>query len=199
MDNEQGIAISLALHMMVAALLFFWNSNEKVKPSYTSVEMVSLFDSRPAQRQRIKGVKKPKPAEEKPKEDTKDPNQVQTEEKIGNDTEDAPEIQGGSTNPQLLAVANYAQELLSYIQKNRFYPRRALVMEQTGTVVVRLKINAAGEFVKVEVIKPSQHAVLNKAAEDLLTDLKKFKPLPSSYRGNGEFEIPIHYFVEGGI
>ena len=71
-------------------------------------------------------------------------------------------------------------------------------MEQTGIVKVRLRINAKGEFLNVEVVEPSPYEALNRAALDLVNGLGKFKPLPSSYRGSGEFDFPIRYSIERG-
>lgn len=194
-----GLLASLAIHAMIFTALL-WPTWKREKHSHvTSIEMVSLLNPVKSQRQRIKGSKRVAPQKPMNKEDVSLKKMETTAEKLGNDKEDAPEIQGGTNNPQLLAVATYAQELQQYIARNRYYPRRAMIMEQTGVVKVRLKINSNGQFTQVEVIEPSPHALLNQAAQDLVSELGSFKPLPKAYRGNGEFIVPINYQLGGGI
>ncbi len=118
---------------------------------------------------------------------------LQKNEKQGQDNEDIEEIkpsQGGSQNQQRVT---YEQELQSYIARNRFYPRKALALEQTGVVTLRLKINAEGEFIDVKLEENSGHPILDNAALELLKKLKNFKPLPKSYVGKNDFIIPIRY------
>ncbi len=195
---KQGLSISFTLHLLLFGFLYILGNHKEVIKGITSVEMVSLYSPQKTQRQRIRGSKNLDPKKSAKDPQSKEQTPPKSEEKLGNDTEEAPEILGGSQNPQLLAVASYAQELKTFIEKNRFYPRRALVMEQTGVVTVRLKINARGEFISVEVVEASDYALLNQAATDLITKLGQFKPLPTVYRGSGEFIVPINYQLGQG-
>lgn len=91
------------------------------------------------------------------------------------------------------ARVTYEQELHHFIAQNRFYPRQALALEQTGVVKVRLKINPSGEFFDIHIVEESEFPLLNKAALELLLKLKSFKPLPKQAVGRNDFIIPIHY------
>lgn len=88
---------------------------------------------------------------------------------------------------------DYAQELKLFLEKNKHYPRQALRLKQSGVVVVRLKIDASGKFLNIEIEKPSSFPILNNAAEDLLRKLGGFKPPPSSLASVSDFTIPIAY------
>ncbi len=196
---EKGLSISIVLHVALGAFLYFYSQSSPPASRNTSTGMVSLLNTtQKAQKQRIKGTKKTQPKKPKETEDSDYPNEAKRSDTLGNDKENAPEIEGGSPNPQLLAVASYAQDLKDFIERNRFYPRRAMVLEQTGTVTVRLNINAEGAFTGVEIIKASAHEALNRAARDLITELGSFKPLPKAYQGNGEFIVPIQYQLGRG-
>lgn len=193
MDLDRAMAMSFLLHLTVAGLLFFKFQNKAVTTSFSTVELIQIKASKEKPRKERKKGKKERVTQDlaKPKPEPAD---REEDSKVGDDSIDAEAIAGGNTNdPNLVAVATYAQELQEFIEKNRYYPRRALMMEQTGTVKVRLKINPDGYFANVEVIEPSSHAILNRAARDLVTELRSFKALPESYRGSGLFIIPINY------
>lgn len=191
MDLDRALAISFIFHLTVAGLMFLsWSPKPEVR-SYSTVELIQLkAANQKPRRERVKGSQNKTPVEKKQNELSAQ----KQESKEGTDQEDAAAIEGGNTNdPRLVAVANYAQELQHYIEKNRYYPRRAMMMEQTGTVKVQLTINPDGSFARVEILQKSDYDILNQAAHELVIQLKSFKPLPQSYRGNGTFIVPINY------
>ncbi len=192
-----SLPLSLILHGLLV-LPFFWPQSKE--PTYSQVSTIELLGA-PAHKQKkrakkVRGSKKVKKPKEKKEQDFAKSSESTPKE--GNAEVDAPEIEGGSQSggTRLTVVAQYAQDLQLFIEKNRYYPRRALVMEQTGVVKVKLTIDAQGHFTEVEVVEPSSHEILNRAAKNLVTDLRKFKPLPSVYRGNGTFVIPINYQLQ---
>lgn len=195
---DRAMAISLIIHLLLVTPFFFiW----KEKNGYQNISTIELLQIGPpnqrAQKKRVKGIKKKPPVKKLKK--TPFASKPQKQQKIGNDIEDAPEIaSGGTMDPSLLAVASYAQQLQQFIERNRYYPRRALVMEQTGTVKVRLTIEPNGRFSTIELVEGSDYNILNKAARELVTQLKAFKPLPADYKGDGTFEIPINYQIRAG-
>ena len=88
---------------------------------------------------------------------------------------------------------NYVQQLKTYIDENKFYPRAALKLNQTGVVKIRLEITPEGLFKNVTVIRASAHENLNRAALKLVKNLRHFKPLPGIFQGRTPFIIPIAY------
>lgn len=93
------------------------------------------------------------------------------------------------------AELEYAQELTAYIERNRFYPKRAWRLKKQGTVVISLTILNNGDFAGVRLIEASQHKILDASAVDFLTTLKKFKPLPNTNIAKREYIVPIFYKI----
>ena len=86
----------------------------------------------------------------------------------------------------------YAAELRQFIENNKFYPRVAKRLKQSGKVKLNLKVTKDGIFEDVSLASSSQFPLLNKAAIELVKKLKKFKPLPSTVQ-KYSFSIPIKY------
>lgn len=192
-----SLPLSLILHGLLVLPFFLSQRTESTHAQVSTIELLGSPTHKQKKRaKKVRGSKKvKKPKENKEKEFVKS---SQTAPKEGNADVDAPAVEGASQSggTRLTVVAQYAQDLQLFIEKNRYYPRRALVMEQTGVVKVKLTIDLKGNFTQVEVVEPSTHSILNRAAKNLVTDLRKFKPLPSVYRGNGTFVIPINYQLQ---
>ncbi len=95
------------------------------------------------------------------------------------------------------APLDYVEELRAYLEKNKNYPKSALRLRQSGVVQLRLVISDDGNFDHIEILAPSPFDSLNNAALNLVSDLKRFKPLPEELRGDGEFIVPIAYQLKG--
>lgn len=91
----------------------------------------------------------------------------------------------------------YVQELQAFLEKNKSYPKTALRLRHSGVVQLRLVIAPDGTFSHVEILNPSPFETLNGAALQLVSGLKAFKPLPSDFKGDGEFIVPIAYRLKG--
>ncbi len=193
-----SLPLSLIIHGLFVIPFIWPTSPSPVLFQVSTVEFLGAPSHQQKKRaQKVKGSKKVKtPQNNKENDFAKAQKQTPKE---GNANVDAPEIQGGDKNggARLTVVAQYAHDLQMFIEKNRYYPRRALVMEQTGVVKVRLTIDLKGNFTQVEVVETSPHPILNRAAKNLVTDLRKFKPLPPVFRGDGQFVIPINYQLQG--
>ena len=107
-------------------------------------------------------------------------------------------LQSLNSKGQSMETKNiYAQQLNAYIKRNKFYPRAAIKLNQTGEVEIRLEITPQGHFKNVHISKASAHENLNYAALKLIKRLKHFKPLPKSFKANTSFTIPIVYQITG--
>ena len=93
---------------------------------------------------------------------------------------------------------SYAQQLKAFIEDNKFYPRTAVRLKQTGVVKIRLEINEDGLFQNIQLVQASPHKNLNQAALELLKKLKRFKPLPKELLTTKGFVVPIAYQISGG-
>jgi len=89
----------------------------------------------------------------------------------------------------------YAQELTAYIEKNRFYPKKAWRLKKQGTVVISLTILNNGDFTDISLVETSNHPILDSSALSFLADLKKFKPLPGSNLKKRDYIVPIFYKI----
>lgn len=195
-ENFLPFTFSFMLHCFILGTLFFYTHTPKTTTSIPPTTLLLLsnlpvHNHTPQEENQKKANVTPALAKIKTELPLKTTKSIDTN---GRDSESTKEIRS-SGNAGIEAVT-YAQELQSFIEKNRFYPRRAMILEQTGTVKIRLQINPDGRFSQIEVIEPSQFQSLNHAAKDLLSNLKSFKPLPKSFNGNGEFIVPIYYQID---
>ncbi len=112
-------------------------------------------------------------------------------------TSSASESQGLDEKTEKLRLS-YSQALYMYIANNRYYPRKAMKLNQSGTVSVRFHVTADGEFKHVHLEKGCNHETLNKAAVTLIEKLGRFKPLPDAVARSREFVVPIEYRMARG-
>ncbi len=104
------------------------------------------------------------------------------------------EIQTAETVKQVKqAQLSYVQKLKLYIEKNKYYPRQAVRLRQSGTVTLRLKISKAGVFSSIEVLGSSDFPILDEAALKLIKKIGRFNPLPSNIKQGSYFTVPIAY------
>jgi|GEM_PF-4732272 len=103
----------------------------------------------------------------------------------------------GKTKGTSSRTLSYAEELKVYLEKNKHYPRQALRLKQTGTVLIKVKIGSGGTFRDLSIANPSSSPILNQAAIDLFQKLRAFKPLPKDLENNSVFTIPIAYVMGG--
>lgn len=110
-------------------------------------------------------------------------------------TEDPSESAAFAESEARPQALTYAEELKSYIESNRVYPRQALKLQQSGTVMVKLQIAPTGEFRNIDILEPSPFESLNQAALHLLRNLKGFKPPPDDLKTAENFVVPIVYQI----
>lgn len=111
---------------------------------------------------------------------------------------DQEELDFRHTEPSPAVKLSYAQELKLFIEENKFYPRSALRLKQTGVVKIKMGVNQDGTFENIQIVKASPHPHLNQAALRLIRKLKKFKPLPFEDSEVTSFVVPIAYLMRGG-
>lgn len=87
----------------------------------------------------------------------------------------------------------YVMELRHFIEKQKFYPRKAARLKQTGEVEIDVEIDQFGHFVSVDIKKASRFSSLNSAAIKLLKEISKFKPLPQKMGEKITLSIPLKY------
>lgn len=190
----KSVTISFFIHALVLGVLLFKKGKTSSVPHYSSVELFNPIKEQSARRKQVKGHKKAKLKAG----DILEKQKMKNSKEAGNDLENVKERKSMGDQRQRSQLNQYAQDLQAYIERNQFYPRRALVMKQTGLVKVRLIISESGQFTKIEIVERVQARALNEAAFNLLSNLKSFKPLPKKYKGSREFIIPINYQIGKG-
>ncbi|MCB0379414.1 MAG: energy transducer TonB, partial [Bdellovibrionales bacterium] len=103
--------------------------------------------------------------------------------------------QGGGEREQLLM--SYSEELRSYLESHKRYPRKALVLGYSGRVVVHLVVRKDGHFKSLKLVEKSPHPSLNQATLATFQALGRFKPLPTALGRESQFLIPIIYSLDG--
>lgn len=178
------LTISLFVH--AASLAFFiWHKKQDSvvsrPPMSAMVQIVSLPEE--LEPEEVQPVNKTAPKSEKIKKITKKSKAKKTP------------LKTLSRKGPSAAELEYAQELTAYIERNRFYPKRAWRLKKQGTVVISLTILNNGDFAGIRLVEASQHKILDDSAVDFLTDLKKFKPLPNTSIAKREYIVPIFYKI----
>ncbi len=90
--------------------------------------------------------------------------------------------------------AEYLKAVREEIERNKYYPRIARKLHQTGIVEVEFVIRKDGRIEKISVITPCRHSRLNKAAVKTLEKIGSFKPLPAVFDSERlVLKVPINY------
>jgi len=90
-------------------------------------------------------------------------------------------------------LQKYTQEIRSFIERRKFYPKKARRMRQSGAVEICLEIDQNGNFHDIHIKNASPHSSLNKAALALVTEISQFKPLPKEMGKSITLDIPLKY------
>jgi len=93
--------------------------------------------------------------------------------------------------------AEYLASVRRKIEENKYYPRSAKRLRQTGVVEVKFTILKNGRIAALEVIGPCKYGRLNNAAKKTLEKIGKFDPIPEGIDSE-EFrlKIPIKYMLK---
>ncbi len=90
----------------------------------------------------------------------------------------------------------YIMELRHFIEKKKFYPRKAARLKQTGEVEIDIEIDQLGHFVSVDIKRASRFSSLNRAALRLAKEISKFKPLPQKMGDKITLSVPLKYQIK---
>ena len=143
----------------------------------------------------VKQTVKPKPVIEEQKPAKKvtppKPRPAQVENKPTKTLAAKPVIVVEDTPSVLEIEEQYITRLLSQIEKNKFYPRKARRRNIEGTVKVTLSINADGRIAKLSLTEG--HKILRIAAEKAIKKSQPFPEPPLSLTSSKTFSFGISY------
>jgi len=96
-----------------------------------------------------------------------------------------------------LIKSAYLKEIRQLIEFNKYYPRRAKRMHQTGVVEIEFMILKNGKISNITVLKRCRYKILNRAAKKTLEKIGSFKPLPDAFKSNSlTLRVPINYILK---
>lgn len=212
-NSKKGLATSVVLHAFFA-LALFWSSARYQSSNPFGVRRLGdstvieigiaapkAKTTKKSQAQEIESefiesssfvVKK-----QKEKKKAVEQQEVQGAEKARFGVKDGALADGRFGDPNGIQASEkeyYLYELRMLLEGRKFYPKLSRYMKESGRVVVRFTVLKDGEVQQVEIAEPSSFERLNKAAEQLVTSLKKFKPLPDEVKtASLRVEVPIEY------
>jgi len=93
--------------------------------------------------------------------------------------------------------ARYLRKVRRMIEANKYYPRIAKKLRQTGRVEVQFGIRKDGSICCIEVIGPCRYRKLNKAARRTIERIGRFDPLPEALGiSTLKIRVPIRYSLK---
>lgn len=104
---------------------------------------------------------------------------------------------GKDSGRQGTAKERYYSELRMMIENQKVYPSLSRKLHETGKVTIAFTVHRDGSVDRVILKSGSSYSRLNKAATDLISGIKRYKPLPVDIQDSElDFEIPINYSLE---
>lgn len=104
---------------------------------------------------------------------------------------------GVTNGAEVSAKERYLYEMRLLLDSRKHYPALARSLGQEGRVEVGFVLQADGRVVRTDMVAPSPHANLNRAALQLAGAIEKFQPLPAELRAlaNWHVTVPIDYHL----
>ena len=91
---------------------------------------------------------------------------------------------------------NYLSKLQRLIEKNKRYPKSAKRLKQMGKVYLSFTIGKNGEIRNVKISKNSKYKRLNKATMEIMSNIKKFDPIPKELnKSSWDITVPVVYQI----
>lgn len=91
---------------------------------------------------------------------------------------------------------NYLSKLQRLIEKNKKYPKSAKRLKQMGKVYLSFTIGKNGEIRNVKISKNSKYKRLNKATMEIMSNIKKFDPIPKELnKSSWDITVPVVYQI----
>lgn len=91
----------------------------------------------------------------------------------------------------------YGAEVQQLIKKKKIYPALAKRMDQQGEVLLRLTLDRSGKLLELQLLKASEHSILNNAALDMVKRVERFPPIPTEIGIDIiSFNVPVDYTIK---
>lgn len=194
-NSYSHFLISLALHLLMAALVAFGLKPQNIKLSDSTVDFILT----PFQ-QRTPNIKS-------------DSNRISTvtAKKMDSSPDSIPSDPSAptaassntqNTSTQTGTVANtieqsYIAHVRWQLEKNKKFPILAKKQGHFGTVQIKFTVSPNGEIRNSEIAQSTDFDSLNQAALQILKSIKKFDPFPTEIKkSEWTFVLPIEYKLQ---
>lgn len=197
-----GVAASTLLHVLTAAYLVFWIS----RPAPMVDHPVDLSQAIPILMQAPpKTPPKPEPPKPPPKEKPKPiptPETIETTatqqaiETPAEKVEPPKEPQPQEAPPPPPAGAPYASLVRGVLEKEKRYPREALMSGDQGTAMVYFVINRFGTVLAFRMEKRTGSSSLDAEVKRMMRRIQQFPPVPDNEfvgKERIEFTVPVEF------
>lgn len=96
------------------------------------------------------------------------------------------------------AAESFESDLAEHIRQHTFFPALAQMEKQEDYVVVHISVDGSGNIRASSLVRPSAHAVLNEAAEQLLSNASPVPEPPAAHLVNerADYVFPITYSIQ---
>ena len=201
-----GVAASTLLHVVTAAYLLFWIS----RPAPVVDRPYDLSKAIPVLMQQVRPEPpKPEPPKPKPKDP---PKPIPTPETIETTAaqqavETAAEKPPMPTEPQEPveaepppASAPYSSFVRAVIEREKRYPREALMSGDQGVAIVYFVINRYGTVLAFRLEKRTGSSSLDAEVKRMMRRIQQFPAVPETeYAGKDriEFTVPVEFRLSG--
>lgn len=113
---------------------------------------------------------------------------------VNNTGDNADDALSQLTAQSLVAQQYYISDAMRRIYAQLIYPRRARELQQTGSIKIRIAVDAAGNITALQPLETSEHRLLNQAVESAIKASAPFPPLPPEITAQQlEFAVPITF------
>jgi periplasmic protein TonB len=188
-----GLSVSIGLHVLLAAYLLVSFSHPQPLAPPADLSNAIAISMEPF---------RPKPPPKPPTPKPKTPEEVVTTTAPEPDTVVAEKPEDSSPPaPQEPATgtpsaASYASIVAGIIQRNKRYPREALLAETEGVVEAFFVVNRQGHVIGYRILKSSGQRVLDQEVVRLLRHVS-FPPIPNDGGDpeRREFSLPIAFRI----
>lgn len=96
------------------------------------------------------------------------------------------------------ALQGYLATVRSLLERHKVYPPHSRSRNEEGTVVVRFTISSDGSFGGVSLSRSSGHASLDQAAQETVSRVGRFPPIPADVQESSlRIEVPLSFRLHG--
>lgn len=101
------------------------------------------------------------------------------------------------TATNILKVQRYSKRLLNLSRRQIIYPKKALQLNRSGSVLARVLINRQGRLKNISLVNSAQYPDLNKAVVRGIKKAQPFPPIPKELNTEEfSFVVPVVFKLE---